>query len=93
MTVVRKRYARLPFRAVNDPCSPARKIRALRTVRRDLRRVKTVLAEIVVNEEINRWLSAENVVLGGITPLEAIKQGETKRVLAILRQIADGIYV
>jgi hypothetical protein len=51
------------------------------------------LAEIVTPDEASRWMDAPNAMLDDLTPATAIESGQGERVLELVLQVAEGIYV
>ncbi len=64
----------------------------LRTLR-ETKQVKQMLSALVEANEVDRWLSAPNAMLGGARPLDKIRQGKTRQVTEIMALVQEGIYV
>lgn len=62
-------------------------------VSRDTAGIKVRLRSLVKETEVERWLSAPNALLGGVSPQEAIARGQASRVSEILVRLEEGIYV
>ena len=61
--------------------------------RREMRRIRARLRELVTPPEVDRWLHAPNKNLNGLTPAAAVAQGKTSLVLEMIATVEEGIYV
>lgn len=59
----------------------------------DMMRVRQALSGLVETAEIDRWLAAPNVVLGGVRPADAVQEGRAAQVLEVLARVQEGLYV
>src|SRR6267154_2622569 len=55
----------------------------------DLEYIVDLLADLYEPREARSWLFARQKTLGGGIPAELIQQGETERVLAVIKQLLD----
>lgn len=62
-------------------------------VSRDTAAMRARLMEIVQEHEADRWLSAPNPLLDGLSPRDAIVRGQTEQVSETLVRLEEGIYV
>lgn len=62
-------------------------------IQKDTNQVKQMLGGIVQGSEAERWLTAPNVRLGGVRPMDKIRQGKTRQVIEILTAVHESIYV
>lgn len=58
----------------------------------DERAVRAAAAEIYKPEGVEIWMNAMQARFDGRTPLEAIADGDTDRVLQVLDQLASGAF-
>jgi hypothetical protein len=58
----------------------------------DIAAVRGMCAEIYHTEGVDLWMTAPNKTLGGRSPWELIRDGETDRVLQVLEQLITGAY-
>lgn len=56
----------------------------------DWRRVADAALEVYAEEGVRIWMSSKNRVLGGHSPEDLIKTGETQRVLDYIDFLAEG---
>lgn len=56
----------------------------------DERTVRAAAAEVYKPEGVDIWMNAMQMRFDGRTPLEAIADGDTDRVLQVLDQLASG---
>lgn len=59
----------------------------------DLEYIVDLLADLYEPLEARTWLFARQKSLDGGIPAELIQRGETDRVLAVIKQLLDGVYV
>lgn len=59
----------------------------------DLEYIVDQLSDFYEPNEARVWLFSRQRVLGGETPVQLIQKGETNRVIAILDQLRDGVYL
>ncbi len=52
-----------------------------------------MLNAIVQDSEVERWLAAPNAVLGGVRPIDKIRQGKTRQVIELLTVVQESIHV
>jgi Protein of unknown function (DUF2384) len=57
----------------------------------DLRAIKESLVDLFEPDEIARWLRAPNQMFDGKTPLEAMADGQTRRIRRLLIRLEEGI--
>lgn len=58
----------------------------------DERAVRAAAAEVYKPEGVDIWMNAMQMRFDGRTPLEAIADGDTDRVLQVLDQLASGAF-
>jgi len=58
----------------------------------DLEYIVDLLADLYEPQEARTWLFARQKALDGGIPAELIQQGQTERVLAVIKQLLDGTY-
>lgn len=56
-------------------------------------RVRQALSGLVETAEVDRWLAAPNVVLGGVRPADAVQEGRAAQVLEALARVQEGLYM
>lgn len=59
----------------------------------DMMRVRQALSGLVETAEVDRWLAAPNVVLGGVRPADAVQEGRAAQVLEVLARVQEGLYM
>lgn len=59
----------------------------------ELRYIRARLAELCQPEAIDPWLHTGVPELEGERPIELIERGEGVRVLRVIEQLADGVFV
>jgi hypothetical protein len=59
----------------------------------DLEYVVDLLADFYEPQEARTWLFGRQKALDGDIPAELIHRGETERVLVVIKQLLDGVYV
>ena len=59
----------------------------------DLEYIVDLLADLYEPQEARTWLFARQKALDGGIPAELIQQGQTERVLTVIKQLLDGVYV
>jgi hypothetical protein len=52
-----------------------------------------LLADFYEPQEARTWLFGRQKALDGDIPAELIHRGETERVLIVIKQLLDGVYV
>jgi hypothetical protein len=60
---------------------------------RDLREIALLLQETLTRRGVGQWLRAQNRLLGGRRPLEALAAGETQAVRGAAAAYVEGAYV
>ncbi len=60
---------------------------------KDLVHIRRTLRRLVQAPEAERWLTAPNARLGGLCPLDSIKQGKSQQVRELLACLEEGIHV
>jgi len=58
----------------------------------DLRSIKESLEDLFEQDEIDRWLHAPNQMFDGKTPVDAMVEGQTYRILQLLIRLEEGIH-
>lgn len=58
-----------------------------------LRDVVSVLSDSLTSRGVGQWLHAQNRMLGGKRPLDALREGDQEAVLEAARSFVDGSYV
>lgn len=64
-----------------------------RRTQRETQQVRQVLDTLVQAGEADRWLAAPNALLGGDSPLDCIRQGQTRQVKELVERLAQGLSV
>lgn len=72
---------------------PAKKTRLSTRSAKALMQVRRTLRGLVEIKEAERWLVAPNALLGGVCPIDSIKQGNANQVREILAGVEEGIHV
>jgi hypothetical protein len=57
------------------------------------RHIEQILSEVVTPDGVVRWMNAPNPMLDDLSPTMAIAAGQGERVLELVLQVAEGIYV
>ena len=65
--------------------------RDARTRLLELAYVAEQLAEVIRREDINLWIFSPNRLLGGDKPADRIRDGDYKKVLAVIDALAEGV--
>jgi hypothetical protein len=59
----------------------------------DLEYIVDLLADMYEPQEARTWLFARQKLLGGDVPAALIHDGQTDRVLSVIKQLLEGVYV
>ena len=58
---------------------------------RDIQAVLNMAVQVISEDEVRNWMGASNAALGGITPLDAIAEGNHQHVVDLLTALAKGV--